>query len=56
MKFEERLEFAVEKLKKVHEVAEKLAVEWFEDVKKYPNQRRMAVLSIMKMLIDISSE
>jgi len=40
----------------VHEKAEELAREWFPDVEKYPQQKRIAILSLMRMIIEVMRE
>jgi len=40
-------------LKHVHEEAERLVKEWWPDTAKFPAQKRMGELAVMKMLIDI---
>jgi len=52
----EKLESAVRLIKLVHEKAEELAKEWFPDVEKYPQQKRIAVLSLMRMIIEVMRE
>ena len=53
---EEKLESAVQLIRLVHDKAEKLAKEWFPDVEKYPQQKRIAILSLMRMIIEIMRE
>jgi len=47
------LESAVEIIELVYAEAEKLAKKWFPDVEEYPQQKRIAILSLMKMIIDL---
>ena len=53
---EEKLKSAIQLIKLVHEKAEELAKEWFPDVEKYPQQKRIAVLSLMRMMIELMRE
>ena len=53
---EEKLESAVQLIRLVHEKAEELAMEWFPDVERYPQQKRIAVLSLMRMIIEVMRE
>lgn len=53
---EEKLESAVQLIRLVHEKAEELAKEWFPDVERYPQQKRIAVLSLMRMIIEVMRE
>ena len=53
---EEKLESAVQLIRLVHDKAEKLAKEWFPDVEKYPQQKRIAILSLMRMIIEVMRE
>ena len=53
---EEKLESVVRLIGLVHKKAEELAREWFPDVEKYPQQKRIAVLSLMRMMIEIMRE
>lgn len=46
-------EVAVKLLKAFHAEAEKLAKEWWPDTAKYPAQKRMAELALMRLLIQI---
>jgi len=50
------VEEAVRTVEKVYEYAEKLVVKWFPDVEKYNQQKRIAILSVMKMIIDVMSK
>lgn len=47
------LESAVEIIQLAYVEAEKLAKKWFPDVEEYPQQKRIAILSLMKMIIDL---
>jgi len=49
----EKIESAIKHLEFIHQKAEELALKWFPDIEKYPQQKRIAVLSVMKMLMEI---
>jgi len=53
---ERNVEEAVRTIEKVYECAEKLVVKWFPDTEKYIQQKRIAILSLMKMIIDVMSK
>jgi len=53
---EEKLESTIRLIRLVHQKAEELAREWFPDVEKYPQQKRIAVLSLMRMIIEVMRE
>lgn len=40
-------------IEEIHAEAEKLTLQWWPDTAKYPKEKRMSELSIMKMLVDL---
>jgi hypothetical protein len=51
--FKEQLEDAARKLERTYEKAAELTKRWFPDTEKYIQQKRIAILSLMRMLIDV---
>jgi hypothetical protein len=42
-------------IEEIYAEAEKLVVKWFPDIEKYPKEKRITILSIMKMQVDLEA-
>lgn len=43
----------VSMITELHKAAEELTKEWYPDTEKYPAQKRMSELALMKMFVDL---